>query len=302
MKYIPLIVSVLTAAAGFIIHSGAKKKTVPAEDAKAVKRTARLRKIGLILAVIGLWMLTGNMITLIFGTPQSEKLTVDIIPPRSDIYIFGYNPSETMIVGWCVSAALIAGALILRIFFIPKLSDVPGRFQNAAEAVAELVESYSSGKTTDLGRSLFGYIFAVGAMLMGNLMAELMGFRSPSSDLMFTLALAVFGFFMANWYGIRKLSVKGRLKSIASPSPILIPVRIVTDLANPFSMGCRLFGNTVSGMIIMNLIYSALGNFGAGIPSAAGLYFNVFSAAVQMIIFITLTLSSINEMTSEPNS
>ena len=134
--------------------------------------------------------------------------------------------------------------------------------------------------------------------LIGNAVAELMGFRSPSSDLMFTLALAIFSFLMANWYGIRVFSVMGRLKILASP-PAMLPIRLVTDLANPLSMACRLFGNTLSGMIIMGLLYSVLGNFAAGIPSVFGLYFNVFSAMIQTLIFVTLTLSNINETTAE---
>ena len=302
MKYIPAIISVLIALCGYIMYLSAKKKTSTTEDEKSIKRISRSKRIGMMLSVFGIWMFIGSVITLVFGNPSSEKFTANVIPPRTTFNIFGYQPSETMIVGWGVMAALIIGAIILRIVFVPKLTDVPGKFQNAIETIIETVENYSSGKTTDIGRNMFGYIFAVGATLMGNTIAELMGFRSPSSDLMFTLALSIFAFIMANWYGIRKLSLRGRLKSIASPSPILIPIRLVTDLANPLSMACRLFGNTLSGMIIMNLIYSVLGNFGAGIPSVAGLYFNVFSASIQMVIFITLTLSNINETTTKPST
>ena len=149
---------------------------------------------------------------------------------------------------------------------------------------------------------MFGYVFAIGATLIGNAVAELMGFRSPSSDLMFTVALSLLAFLMANSYGIRKLSVKGRLKGLMHPSPLLLPIRLVTDIANPLSMACRLFGNTISGMIVMNLIYSVLGAFGSFIPSVVGLYFNVFTALIQTVIFITLTLSNINDATTAPES
>ena len=168
--------------------------------------------------------------------------------------------------------------------------------------IVETIETYASERTIGLGRPMYGYVFTIGMMLIGNAVAELMGFRSPSSDLMFTLALSIIAFLMANWYGIRKRSLKGRLKSFLKPTPLLLPIRIVTDLANPLSMACRLFGNTISGMIVMNLIYSVLGNFAAGIPSIVGLYFNVFTALIQTIIFITLALSNINEATAEPET
>ena len=299
MKFIPSIVSALIALCGLIIHLRTKNK--PAQEAASPDEPQkRPKKIGLIVCLAGLWFLSGCLITLFFGEPASEPFTADIIPPRSDLMIGSYQPSETMLVGWGVMAALIIAAAILRIFFVPKLSDMPGKFQNALELIVETVENYSSERTPYLGRVMYGYVFAIGMILLGNAVAELMGFRSPSSDLMFTMAISIFGFIMANWYGLRVFSLKGRLKNMMNPSPVLLPIRLVTDLANPLSMACRLFGNTLSGMIIMNLLYSALGNFAIGIPSVVGLYFNVFASLIQMIIFVTLTLSSINDTTTEP--
>lgn len=283
MKYIPFIVSAIIVLTGYLTVSKLKKK-----------------RIGKAIGIFGIWLAIGAAITLIFGTSAKEEFTVSIIPPRMDFSILGYQPSETMMVGWAVMAGLIAGAVLLRIFFIPKLSNEPGKFQNVVETIVEAVESYASERTIDLGRPMYGYVFTIGVLLLGNAVAELMGFRSPSSDLMFTLALSIFAFIMSNWYGIRKLSLGGRLKSLMKPTPLLLPIRIVTDLANPLSMACRLFGNTISGMIVMNLIYSVLGNFAAGIPSIVGLYFNVFTALIQTVIFITLALSNINEATTEP--
>ena len=297
MKYIPAIISVLIALCGLTIYFRAKNKKTD-DTASSMKKTSRSKKLGIAIASVGLWFFVGSLVTLFFGPHPNEEFTVSIFPQRVSFSIFGYHPSETMVVGWGVMAVLITCAVILRIFFIPKLTDTSGKFQNAVETIVEAVESYSSDRTVYLGRPMFGFIFAIGATLLGNAVAELMGFRSPSSDLMFTVALSIFSFLMANWYGFRKLSVVGRLKSIASPSPLLIPIRIVTDIANPLSMACRLFGNTISGMIVMNLIYSALGNFSAGISSVIGLYFNVFAALIQTIIFITLTLANINDATT----
>lgn len=302
MKYIPFIVSAIIVLFGYLMVLKLKKNDKTSETGQSIFTQKLLTRIGMVICIIGIWLAVGSAITLIFGTYAEEEFTVSIIPPRVDFSIFGYQPSETMVVGWAVTAVLIIGAILLRIFFIPKLSNEPGKFQNAVEMIIEAVESYASDRTIDLGRPMFGYVFTIGMMLLGNAVAELMGFRSPSSDLMFTLALSIFAFLMANWYGIRKLSLKGRLKSFLKPTPLLLPIRIVTDLANPLSMACRLFGNTISGMIVMNLLYSVLGNFAAGIPSIVGLYFNVFTALIQTVIFITLALSNINDATTEPET
>lgn len=300
MKYIPFVISGIIVLLGNVMILWQKKRDGASETGKSIFSQKLIKRIGIAIGIFGIWLAIGSAITLIFGTHVEEEFTVNIIPPRVDFQIFGYQPSETMIVCWAVMAVLIISAVLLRIFFIPKLDNELGKFQNVVEVIVEAIENYASERTTDLGRPMFGYVFTVGMMLIGNAIAELMGFRSPSSDLMFTLALSFFAFFMANWYGICKRSLKGRLKSLLKPTPLLLPIRIVTDLANPLSMACRLFGNTISGMIVMNLIYSVLGNFASGIPSVIGLYFNVFTALIQTIIFITLALSSINEATVEP--
>jgi len=302
MKYIPFIVSVFIVLLGYLMVPKLKKNDGTSETGKSIFTQNLLTRIGMVICIFGIWLAIGSAITLVFGTHVKEEFTVSIIPPRVDFSIFGYQPSETMVVCWAVMAVLIIGAILLHIFFIPKLINEPGKFQNAVEMIVEVIETYASERTIGLGRPMYGYVFTIGMMLIGNAVAELMGFRSPSSDLMFTLALSIIAFLMANWYGIRKRSLKGRLKSFLKPTPLLLPIRIVTDLANPLSMACRLFGNTISGMIVMNLIYSVLGNFAAGIPSIVGLYFNVFTALIQTIIFITLALSNINEATAEPET
>ena len=303
MRFVPSIVSAVIVFFSNMIWSRARKKMAAAKDSdQSVKLLGRLKKTGLALVIFAAWLLIGCIIALIFGGEPEEKFTVSIIPPRVGFSLFGYQPSETMLVGWGIMAAILTASAALRIFFIPKLSEEPGKFQNIIETLVEAVESYSSERTVDLGRPMFGYVFAIGVTLVGNAVAELMGFRSPSSDLMFTIALSLLAFLMANWYGIRKLSLKGRLKGLMHPSPLLFPIRLVTDLANPLSMACRLFGNTISGMIVMTLLYSVLGNFGTLIPSIIGLYFNVFTALIQTVIFITLTLSNINDATTVPAS
>jgi F-type H+-transporting ATPase subunit a len=74
---------------------------------------------------------------------------------------------------------------------------------------------------------------------------------------------------------------------------------VLSDIASPVSLACRLFGNMIGGMIVMELLYLALGSFGVGIPAVAGLYFNVFHPLIQAFVFITLSLTFINEAAEE---
>jgi len=110
-----------------------------------------------------------------------------------------------------------------------------------------------------------------------------------------TFALAFMTFILINVYGVNRKGALGRVKSLASPTPVVFVFRVIAELAIPISMACRLFGNMLGGMIVIDLLYMALGSNAVGIPSVAGLYFNVFHPIMQTFIFVTLTLTFINE-------
>jgi F-type H+-transporting ATPase subunit a len=131
--------------------------------------------------------------------------------------------------------------------------------------------------------------------MMMSAFLELFRLRAPTADIMMTAALALLTFIMINVYGISRKGAGGRIKALASPTPVVFVFRVITEFALPVSMACRLFGNMLGGMIVMDMLYSALGYGAVGIPSVIGLFFNIFHPLIQAFIFITLTLTFINE-------
>jgi len=191
--------------------------------------------------------------------------------------------------------ALLIIALILRIIIVRKFDIIPKGAQNALELVVETVYKYTGSTAHGTGELLCSYILSIGALLIASAVIELFRVRAPASDITMTFALAFMTFILINVYGVKRKGVGGRLKSLASPTPVVFIFRIISDIAIPVSMSCRLFGNMLGGMIVMDLLYSALGNGAIGIPSVLGLFFNVFHPIIQAYIFITLTLTFINE-------
>ena len=118
---------------------------------------------------------------------------------------------------------------------------------------------------------------------------------APTSDITVTFAMSLITFFLINWYGIKNKRLSGRIKGLASPSPVIFPMRIVSDVAVPVSLACRLFGNMLGGLIVMDLLKGAAGGYSFGIAPVAGLYFNLFHPLIQIYIFVTLSLTFINE-------
>lgn len=293
IDWILLFIAVAVTTAGFFWRKSAVKKLQA--EAKPSKRQKRPKIFATLTIVIGAYLFATRGLNLIFGVPVKEELTVNLFAER--VELLGLNLSTTIVYTWLAMAVLIIAALVLRLTVIRRMKDRPGGVQNVLESAVEAVVNYVHSKAHGMGEGFSAYIFTIAAFLIMCAVLELFGFHTPAADITMTFALAVMTFVLINVYGIRRKGLKGRIKALASPSPAILPIRLVTDIALPISMSARLFGNMLGGMIVIDLIYDSLGNYAVGIPSAFGLYFNVFHPLIQAFIFVTLTLTFINEAT-----
>ena len=72
---------------------------------------------------------------------------------------------------------------------------------------------------------------------------------------------------------------------------VLTPINIIGELAVPLSLSLRLFGNILSGTVMMGLIYGLLPIFlKLGLPAVLHIYFDLFSGAIQTYVFCMLTM------------
>ncbi|MCL2125145.1 MAG: F0F1 ATP synthase subunit A [Oscillospiraceae bacterium] len=290
-KLILLGVSVLIAVLGLLWRKSVKKKL--AAMSEPTKKAKRPKTLATAVTAIGIYMLLTCLITIIFGSRESEGLEFSLWPERIDIN--GFSLSITTIYTWIAMAVLIIAAIIIRLTIVRNFKDTPTGAQNVLETVVEQVRKYTSGQAHGTGEFLCSYILSVGSLMVMSAFLELFRLRPPTADITMTFSLAFLSFIMINLYGIKRKGIGGRIKALASPTPVVFLFRVISEIAIPVSMACRLFGNMLGGMIVIDLLYMALGNGAVGIPSVAGLYFNVFHPLMQTFIFVTLTLTFINE-------
>jgi len=243
--------------------------------------------------VIGGFLFLTRLLELIFGRQENPGLEFSMWPER--VSILGFSISKTVILTWIAMAFLIVAALIIRLTVFRNPKENPGRAQNVIELIVESVCKYTNSQAHGTGEFLCSYILSVAALMLTSAFLELFRLRPPTADITMTFALAFMTFIFINAYGIKKKGVTGRIKSLASPTPVVFLFRVISDFAIPVSMACRLFGNMLGGMIVIDMLYMALGSNAIGIPGVVGLYFNAFHPIMQTFIFVTLTLTFINE-------
>ena len=285
-------VTLLLGAAAFFVRT---RVALPAQGAAALAAVKKTRKLLVFAGVLLLWIFSGLVLGL-FGNASSQ-FKVAISPTRMDI--FGFSVSSSVVVAWIVIAALVLFAVLVRIFAIPRFQEKPRGLQLVLETAVEAISNLTKDKFGHENDGLASYFFALAALFVGSAIVELFGIRPPTTDLTMTFSYALVTFVLINVYGVRKKGVKGRLKTLTKPNAVIAPFKLLSDIAVPISLACRLFGNMLGGMIVVELVYFALGAFSVGIPAVLGLYFNAFHPLIQFFIFINLSLTFIGEAVEE---
>jgi F-type H+-transporting ATPase subunit a len=269
-------------------------------DKKTLKKKRKFKTLCFSGMLISIWFALGVFITWFSGKHSAMHIEFSMFSDRTSIELFGLKLGETTIFTMIIVLIVTMLCLIFRLFVFPKFKDSPKGFQNVIELCVETVEKFcidAIGKKA--GKSLAPYMFAIGIYLIISASFELFGLRAPTSDLVVTFSMGLITFVLLNFFGFKKLGIGGRFKAMGGPMiamrPVMIPLKIISDIAIPISLACRLFGNMLGGMIVMELLKGALGGYAAGIPGIAGLYFNLFHPLIQAYIFITLSLTFIDE-------
>lgn len=174
----------------------------------------------------------------------------------------------------------------------------PTGLLNFIELVVETINSLVSTTMGDKFKNFAPYIGTLAFYLAFANLFGLIGFKPPTSDYSIPFALAIMTFILTQYYGLKHKGFGGYIKGFFEPIWFLFPLNIIGELANPVSLSFRLFGNIISGVIIMALMYSALGLVAPIITPVFHGYFDVFSGLIQTFIFMMLTMVFIS-MASE---
>ena len=202
---------------------------------------------------------------------------------------------------------LVLGILSLYIHSKIKKADFkekPTGFLHIVEILVEAVNNLTVQTMGEHNKGFAPYMLSLGAFLVCANLSGLLGFVPPTSDYNVTLALALITFAMIHFFSVKTKGIGGYLKQYTEPIAILTPINILGELANPISLSFRLFGNVLSGMLIMSLVYQGIGLISKFIiPLVAWPlhgYFDVFSGMLQTFIFLMLSMTYINSDMASP--
>lgn len=198
---------------------------------------------------------------------------------------------ETIVNTWIIVILLSLFAVYVnRKIKNAKIDEKPSGLLNVIELLVEGVQSLVESTMGSDKLKFAPYIGTLALYLLVANLFGLLGFKPPTSDYNVTFSLAIMTFVLTQYYGLKSKGLGGYVKGFFEPMPLLFPLNVIGELANPVSLSFRLFGNILSGVIIMSLIYGALGYASVVITPALHAYFDVFAGVIQTFIFVMLTM------------
>lgn len=197
--------------------------------------------------------------------------------------------TETIVNTWIIMLLLVILAIFTRIK-LNRFKKIPKGFQNIIEAAIEMFDNFAGG-TLGVNLSYISpWFFMIFVFLLASALSSVFGMRAPTADWATTFAFAIATFVIMLVMGFKHK--KGEyVKSFFEPHFIFFPLNIIGELAKPVSLSFRLFGNMLSGTIILTLYYALTPMFVQfGIPSLLHAFFDVVFGALQTYIFVIISL------------
>ena len=141
-------------------------------------------------------------------------------------------------------------------------------------------------------------------IVISNIIGVVPGFESPTASLSTATALAFCVFVAVPAFGISNRGFAGYMKHYVQPTPFMLPFNIIGELSRTLALAIRLFGNIMSGSLIIAIVLSLSPLFFPVVMQAFGLLIGVIQAYVFAILALVYIASatraqSIKEMGNE---
>ena len=89
---------------------------------------------------------------------------------------------------------------------------------------------------------------------MASICTVIPGYEPPTGSLSTTAALALCVFVAVPLFGIADQGMGGYLKSYVQPTVIMLPFNIISEFSRTLALAVRLFGNMMSGAMIIAIL------------------------------------------------
>jgi F-type H+-transporting ATPase subunit a len=194
-----------------------------------------------------------------------------------------FKLNATIVFTWGLMLLLAVGAKLIT----HKLSIglKRARWQNLLEIIVIAIEKQVEEVGLSHPRKYLGFLATLFLFLaMASLCTIIPGYEPPTGSLSTTAALALCVFVAVPLFGIEERGLSAYLKSYVQPTLIMLPFNIISEISRTLALAVRLFGNMMSGAMIIGILLAITPFIFPVVMMALGL----LTGMVQAYIFFIL--------------
>ena len=164
-----------------------------------------------------------------------------------------FKLNATIVTTWALMLVLVLGA---RLITRNLASDVHiSRWQSLLEIVVTAIRKQIEEvglRQSDKYLGFLGTLFLF--IAVSNLCTIFPGYEPPTGSLSTTAALSLCVFVAVPLFGIAESGLGEYLRSYLKPTFIMLPFNIISELSRTLALAIRLFGNMMSGAMILAIL------------------------------------------------
>ena len=191
--------------------------------------------------------------------------------------------NATLVFTWVLMAVLTVGAKLITRRLSVDLDRA--RWQNALEIIVDGIEQQIRAVGLRHPRRYVGFLGTLFLFVAFAALCTVVPFyEPPTASLSTTAALALCVFVAVPMFGIRDRGLGGYLKTYTEPTLLMLPFNLISEASRTLALAVRLFGNMMSGAMILAILLTITPFFFPVLMTALGL----LTGLVQAYIFAIL--------------
>jgi len=177
-----------------------------------------------------------------------------LTPDEMVFWRYGFlKLNATIVFTWALMFALAGGSRLVTRRLSTGLDR--SRWQNLLEIVVTAIEKQIQEVGLSESRKYLGFLGTLFLFVAAAALCTVIpGYQPPTSSLSTTAALALCVFVAVPFFGIEEQGVGNYLKSYAKPTIVMLPFNIISELSRTLALAVRLFGNMMSGAMIIGIL------------------------------------------------
>ncbi len=207
-----------------------------------------------------------------------------ISPDETVFWEYGFfSLNLTIVTTWAIMLLLVITSVLITRRLKPDIQI--SRWQCFLEMVVTIINQQIRELGLKQPEKYIGFLGTLFLFIaMANLLIILPWYEPPTGSLSTTAGLAISVLFAVPYFGIKNSGLKNYLKSYIKPTFIMLPFNLISEMSRTVALTVRLFGNIMSGGMILAILLSIAPFIFPIVMTALGL----LTGMVQAYIFSIL--------------